>query len=179
MAIPARIDRTMVARHALGQMSSLFLRPTAAPDPRWSGPFDIARVVETDRHQVALKEPAQVIRTAIQTELDCAPVDGRLHLGGTAEGEGDIRPAWSFFGGHLAEFFPGFTKVSDLAERNVVKPTVGVLNHDHRQTKQRPARIGDRQRKPTVVNTNGLNIRSSRNCSKSSRVISYNYDPVR
>src|SRR5260370_7710616 len=74
----------------------LWLATTRAPW-RCSAP-DVARIVQADCDQVALKEPAQIIAPAIEAELHTTPVDGGFHLGRATEGEGDVGAASVFFG---------------------------------------------------------------------------------
>jgi hypothetical protein len=74
----------------------------AAPDP-WRGVApNIARIVQADRNQVALKEPAQIIAAAIEAELDTTPIDRGFHLGRAAERERHVRTAGGLLGGHDA-----------------------------------------------------------------------------
>jgi hypothetical protein len=80
---------------------SFLLRLATAPDPGRGVSPDIARIVKADRNQVALKEPAQVIASAVEPELNATPVDCGLHLGWAAEGQADVSAAGSFFG-HFA-----------------------------------------------------------------------------
>jgi hypothetical protein len=75
----------------------------AAPDAWRCIAANIARIVQADRDQVALKEPAQIIAAAIEAELDTTPIDRGFHLGRAGEGKGHVGPAGRFFGGHLAE----------------------------------------------------------------------------
>jgi hypothetical protein len=83
-------------------MSSL--RLTAALDPWRRFPIQRKRIVQLGRSQVALKEPAQVIASAVEPELDRTPVDGDLHLRRAGERKADVGPAGGFLGGHLLGF---------------------------------------------------------------------------
>src|SRR5258707_1320250 len=74
------------------------------PDPWRCIAPDVARIVQADCDQVALKEPAQIIAPAIEAELHTTPVDGGFHLGRATEGEGDVGAASVFFGSHFQKW---------------------------------------------------------------------------
>jgi hypothetical protein len=76
----------------------------AAPDPWRCIAPNIARIVQADRDQVALKEPTQIIAAAVEAELHTTPIDCGFHLGRAGERKGYVRTASGFFGGHLAKF---------------------------------------------------------------------------
>jgi hypothetical protein len=75
-----------------------------APDPWRRIAPNVARIVQADRDQVALEEPAQIIAAAIESKLHTTPIDCGFHLGWTGEREGHVRTASGFLGGHLAKF---------------------------------------------------------------------------
>jgi hypothetical protein len=104
----------------------------AAPDPWRCITPNIARIVQADCNQVALKEPAQIIAAAIEPKLDTTPIDRGFHLGRTGEREGHISTADGLLGGHLAELLSLFADMGDRPERNVINVPIGVLDHQHR-----------------------------------------------
>jgi hypothetical protein len=105
----------------------------------------VLRVIEPGSGQVALKEPAQVIASGMEAQLNGAPVNGNFHFRGTAERQGSIGTAGIFLGRHLAELLPSLADVGDFVERYMVKAPVGVLDHQHRKADQCFTRIGYRQ----------------------------------
>jgi hypothetical protein len=74
----------------------------AAPDPRRRVASNIARIVQADRDQVALKEPAQIIAAAIETELHTTPINRGFHLGRAGERKRYVGAAGGLLGGHDA-----------------------------------------------------------------------------
>jgi hypothetical protein len=74
----------------------------AAPDPWRCITPNIARIVQADCNQVALKEPAQVIGAAVEAEFHTTPVDCGFHLGRAGEREGHVGAASGLLGGHDA-----------------------------------------------------------------------------
>jgi hypothetical protein len=82
----------------------------AASDPWRRVAPNIARIVQADRDQVALKEPAQIIAAAIEAELHTTPIDGRLHFRWATEGQRDVSATGGFFGSHLAELLSDFVQ---------------------------------------------------------------------
>jgi hypothetical protein len=111
-------------------VNGLFLLRFATElDPRGSIPAQRHGIIELRCGQVAFKEPAQVIRAAVESELDRASINGDLHLRRAAERKADVGPACGFLiRGHLAKFFADFAKRdwrllnqhrTDVAEINV------------------------------------------------------------
>jgi hypothetical protein len=74
----------------------------AAPDPWRCIAPNIARIVQADRNQVALKEPAQIIAAAIEPKLDTTPIDRSFHFGRATEGQADVGATGALLGGHDA-----------------------------------------------------------------------------
>ena len=72
----------------------------AAPDSWRCVAPNIARIVQADGDQVALKESAQIIAAAIEAELHTTPVDRGFHFGRAAEGQTDVGATDGFLGGH-------------------------------------------------------------------------------
>jgi hypothetical protein len=66
---------------------------------------DRQRIIELCCGQVAFEEPAQVVRSTVEPELDATPVDGGLHLRWAREGQRYIRAAGRFFVDHSLHYY--------------------------------------------------------------------------
>jgi hypothetical protein len=102
-------------------MSRLFLFCLApTPDPRRGLALDIARIVKPDCHQVALKEPAQVIAAAIEAELHATPVDRGFHLGRAGERKGYVgSPGW-LLSGHFQTWLINVAKATEPTIQKII-----------------------------------------------------------
>src|SRR4029077_3855652 len=90
--------------HMKTQLFLLSFWLAAAPDPWRCIAPNIARIVQADRDQVALKEPAQIIAPTIEPELHTTPIDCGFHFGWAAEGQADVGATRAFLGGHFQKW---------------------------------------------------------------------------
>jgi hypothetical protein len=82
-------------------MNLLFLLWLAAAFDPWRGlAYETLGIVQTSGDDIALKEPAQIIASGMEAQLNRAPVNRLLQFWRTAEAERDIVARGDFFNGH-------------------------------------------------------------------------------
>src|SRR4029077_11360125 len=100
----------------------------AAPDPWRCIAPNIARIVQADRDQVALKEPAQVIAAAVEAELHTTPVDCGLHLGRAAEGQADVGTTGDFLGAHFQKWLIRVPTITEPTIQRIISNLASLIS---------------------------------------------------
>src|ERR1700746_1025626 len=90
--------------------TSFLFRFASALDPRRRVAVECCGIVQGDAGQVAFEEPAQVIRSAMEPQLNDTSIDGNFHLGRATERETAIGAVTGF------RAVPGFLAGDHITE---------------------------------------------------------------